>query len=145
MEARTQEFNCLAFRLAANGVTILNDRVERVTASRPFRTYAEAYMTIDDDVINTMGDNLLELYTLEPCRLDALSLQHLNADPGDAIKSEAAVVSFVSHGARAPIGTVNSETQHASNRRLITVKSCQAKTVSVQDVSGRSINRTLQV
>ena len=53
-------------------------------------------MAIDDDAINTMGDSLLESYTLEPCRLDALSLQHLNAHPGDATKSEAAAVSFVS-------------------------------------------------
>ena len=74
MDARTQEFKCLAFLLSANGVAILNDRVERATASRPFRTYEEAYMAIDDDAINTMGDNLLESYTLEPCRLDALSL-----------------------------------------------------------------------
>ena len=74
-----------------------------------------------------------------------MSLQHLNAHLGDAIKSEAAVVSFVSHGARAPIDTVNAETQHASNRRLITAKSCHANTVSVQGVSGRSIDSTLRV
>ena len=67
MGARTQEFNCLASRIAANGVTVLSNRVERVTASRPFRRYEVAYMAIDDDAINSMGDSLLESYTFEPC------------------------------------------------------------------------------